>query len=192
VLFLYPTFVMLLAAAIFKRPITRRDVVALVLAYVGIVFVFVNDLTTQPGNVVLGSAWVMLSALLYAAYLLGSGRLVQRVGSLRFACRAGLVSCIGVLAHFAVVSDVGTLFTQPAAVYWLTLLMAAVSTVLPIALTAEGIRRIGASSASVIGSLGPIATIFLGFVFLDEAITAIQLFGSALVLAGVLAATLKR
>ena len=56
VLFLYPTFVMLLAALIFKRPITRRDVAALVLSYIGIVFVFINDLRTQPGNVVLGSA----------------------------------------------------------------------------------------------------------------------------------------
>jgi drug/metabolite transporter (DMT)-like permease len=192
VLFLYPTFVMLLAAIVFKRPITRRDVAALVLSYVGIVFVFINDLRTQPGNVVLGSAWVMLSALLYASYLLGSGRLVQRVGSLRFACHAGLVSCVGVLVHFVIVSDPRTLFAQPAPVYGLALTMAAVSTVLPIAMTAEGIRRIGASRASVIGSVGPIATIFLGFVFLGEPITLVQLFGAALVMAGVLAATLKR
>jgi drug/metabolite transporter (DMT)-like permease len=192
VLFLYPTFVMLLSAAIFKRPITRRDVAALALSYVGIVFVFVNDLKTQPGNVVLGSAWVMLSALLYASYLLGSGRLVQRVGSLRFACHAGLVSCIGVLAHFAIASDARALFSQPAPVYWLALVMAVVSTVLPIAMTAEGIRRIGASRASVIGSVGPIATIFLGLVFLGEPITLIQLFGAALVMGGVLAATLRR
>jgi drug/metabolite transporter (DMT)-like permease len=44
----------------------------------------------------------------------------------------------------------------------------------------------------VIGSVGPIATIFLGFAFLDEPITLVQLFGAALVMAGVLAATLKR
>jgi drug/metabolite transporter (DMT)-like permease len=192
VLFLYPTFVMLLAAVIFKRRITRRDLAALALSYVGIVFVFVNDLTTQPGNVVLGSAWVMLSALLYASYLLGSGPIIHRVGSLRFACQAGLVSCIGVLAHFAIVSDAHTLFTQPTPVYGLALVMAIASTVLPIALTSEGIRRIGASRASVVSSVGPIATIFLGFIFLDEAITAIQLLGAALVMAGVLAATLKR
>ena len=192
VLFLYPTFVMLLAAVFFKRRITARDVAALALSYVGIVFVFLNDLATQPGNVVAGSAWVMLSALFYAAYLLGSGPLVQRVGSLRFASNAGLVSCVGVLIHFFIVSDARTLFGQPAPVYWLAFLMAAVSTVMPIALTSEGIRRIGASHASVIGSVGPIATIFLGFVFLDEAITAVQLLGAALVLAGVLTATLQR
>jgi drug/metabolite transporter (DMT)-like permease len=191
VLFLYPTFVLLLAAAIFRRPITRRDVAALALSYVGIVFVFINDLRTQPGNVVLGSFWVMLSALCYAGYLLGSGRLVQRVGSLRFACYAGMVSCVGVLAHFFVVSDARLLVSQPAPVYWLGFLMAALSTVLPIVLTSEGVRRIGASQASVIGSLGPVSTIFLGSVFLGEAITAVQLSGAALVVSGVLAMTLK-
>jgi drug/metabolite transporter (DMT)-like permease len=192
VLFLYPTFVMLLAAAFFKRPISRRDVAALVISYVGIVFVFLNDLATQTGNVVLGSAWVVLSALCYAIYLLGSGRLVQRVGSLRFACYAGLVSCVGVLAHFFVVADWQTLVSQPTPVYWLAVLMAAASTVMPIILTSEGIRRIGASQASVIGSVGPVATIVLGLIFLGEPITAIQLVGAALVLAGVLITTAQR
>jgi drug/metabolite transporter (DMT)-like permease len=63
---------------------------------------------------------------------------------------------------------------------------------LPIVLTSEGIRRIGASHASILGSVGPIATIFLGFAFLSEPITLIQITGCALVLAGVLAITLQR
>ena len=190
VLFLYPTFVMLMSAVLYHRRITRRDVAAVVLSYVGIGFVFAHDLTTQQGNVWLGSFWVLLSALFYAAYLLGSGRLVGRVGSMRFACYAGLVSCVAVVVHFAVTRPVGMLLSQPAPVYGLSFLMAAVSTVLPIVLTSEGIRRIGSSHASVIGSVGPVATIFLGAIFLGEAITAVQLTGAALVLAGVLAITL--
>ena len=71
-------------------------------------------------------------------------------------------------------------------------LMAAVSTVLPIVFTSEGIRRIGASHASIIGAVGPIATIFLGAIFLGEQVTAIQLLGALLVLAGVLAVSLQR
>ena len=46
--------------------------------------------------------------------------------------------------------------------------------------------------AAMIGAVGPVATIFLGYWFLDEAITAIQLAGAALVLAGVLAITLQK
>lgn len=191
-LFIHPTFVLLLSAMIFKRPITSRDVVAVVLSYLGIAVVFGHDMATQPGNVLLGSFWVLLSALFYAGYLMGSGRIVGRVGSIRFSCYAGLVSCIAVVAHFAVVRDVRVIFAQPMPVYNLSLLMAAVSTVLPIVLTSEGIRRIGASHASIVASIGPIATIFLGAMFLDEPITALQLLGAALVLAGILAISLQK
>jgi drug/metabolite transporter (DMT)-like permease len=154
--------------------------------------VFGNDLATQPGNVALGSFWVLLSALFYAAYLIGSGRLVGRVGSLRFACYGGLVSSVAVVTHFLVTRDAALIVSQPAPVYWLSLVMAVFSTVLPIILTSEGIRRIGASHASIIASVGPIATIVLGAIFLDEAITAIQLLGAGFVLAGVLAISLQR
>ena len=192
-LFIHPTFVLLISAAIFRRRITHGDVVAVLLSYLGIGLVFGNDVLTQSGNVVLGSFWVLLSALFYAIYLIGSGRLVHRVGSLRFASYAGLASCAAVLLHYAAASsDRGLILAQPPAVYWLALLMAAVSTVLPIVLTTEGIRRIGASDASIIASVGPIATIFLGFAFLGEPITAIQLGGCALVMAGVLAISLEK
>jgi drug/metabolite transporter (DMT)-like permease len=84
------------------------------------------------------------------------------------------------------------LVSQPAPVYWLSILMATVSTVLPIVLTSEGIRRIGASHASIIGAVGPVSTILLGAVFLGEPITAVQVSGAALVLAGVLAISLQK
>ena len=193
ILFVHPTFVLLFSALLFHRRITRRDVVAVVLSYVGIGLVFGNDVLTQPGNVVLGSLWVLMSALFYAAYLIGSGRVVGRVGSLRFASYAGLVSCLGVVIHYLVVTpNLRLIVEQPAPVYWLALLMAVVSTVLPIVLTSEGIRRVGASHASILGSVGPIATIFLGFAFLGEPITAVQIGGCALVMAGILAMTLQR
>jgi drug/metabolite transporter (DMT)-like permease len=191
-LYIHPTFVVLLAAALFGRPITGRDVLAIGLSYIGIALAFGHDLATQPGNVALGAFWVLLSALFYAFYLLGSGRLVGRVGSLRFASHAGLASCVGVIAHYLVTHEIATVLAQPAEVYWLSLLMAVVSTVLPIVLMSEGIRRIGPSHASIIGSVGPIATIFLGLIFLDEQITAVQLLGAGLVMAGVLAISLQR
>lgn len=192
ILFLNPTLVLLLSAWFFKRRITRRDVVAIVLCYLGILLVFGNDLATQPGNVALGSLLVLISAVLYAFYLLGSGSLVGRLGSVRFASFAGLVSSVAVVIHYLVTQKFAVIVSQPAEVYWLSLLMAAASTVLPIVLMSEGIRRMGASHASMIGSVGPIATIFLGFIFLGEAITAVQLAGASLVMAGVLTIGLQK
>jgi drug/metabolite transporter (DMT)-like permease len=191
-LFLYPTFVLLLAAMIYKRRVTRRDLVALALSYGGIVLVFANDFSLQGSNVALGAFWVLLSALFYAGYLLGSGRYVEKLGSMRFACYAALVSCAGVVLHFLLFNQAALLWTQPAPVYGLALTMALVSTVIPIILTSEGIRRIGSSHAAMIGAVGPVATIAFGNWFLDEPITAIQLAGAALVLAGVLIISLQK
>ena len=192
VLFLYPTFVLLLAAFLFKRRVTRRDVMALALSYGGIVLVFANDLSLQGSNVALGAFWVLLSALFYAGYLLGSGQYVERLGSLRFACYAALVSCVGVVAHFLATRQAALLWSQPREVYGHALLMAVLSTVIPIILMSEGIRRIGSSHAAMIGAVGPVATILFGFWFLDEAITAVQLAGALLVLSGVLAISLQK
>jgi drug/metabolite transporter (DMT)-like permease len=191
-LFVHPTFVVLFSAMLFGRRITHVDVVAIVLSYLGIFVVFWNDLSTQPGNVALGSFWVLLSALFYAAYLIGSGRLVGRVGSLRFGCYAGLISSVAVVTHFLITRDAALIVSQPAPVYWLSLAMAVFSTVLPIVMTMEGIRRIGASHASIVGSVGPLATIFLGAIFLGEHVTWVQIVGAGLVLAGILAISLQK
>jgi drug/metabolite transporter (DMT)-like permease len=68
----------------------------------------------------------------------------------------------------------------------LALAMAIFSTVLPTWMIAESIRRIGANTASLIGSLGPVFTIGLGALMLGEAVNLLQLVGVALVLAGVM------
>jgi drug/metabolite transporter (DMT)-like permease len=114
------------------------------------------------------------------------------MGATLFAALASLVSCVAVLAHYAVASDIGRIFSLPMPVYGLALVMAVVSTVLPVVLMSEGIRRVGSSHASMIATVGPVATIFMGATFLSEPVTAIQLVGAALVVAGVLAITLAK
>lgn len=192
VLFLYPTFVVMFSVTFLGQRIRRLEIAGLLASYGGIALVFINDLNMQQSNVVLGTCWVLLSALCYAGYLIGSGRLVQRVGSMRFAALSSLVACLGVGLHFALTRAPELLIAQPLPVHGLSLLMAVFSTVLPIMLTTEGIRLLGSSKAAIIGTLGPVVTISLGYVFLDESITTIQILGATLVLAGVLAVGLTR
>jgi len=77
------------------------------------------------------------------------------------------------------------LLNLPTNVYWLALIMAIFSTVLPAFFMNAGIRRIGAGSASIISSTGPIGTLALAFLLLGETLTPAQLAGTALVLIGV-------
>ena len=79
----------------------------------------------------------------------------------------------------------------PWQVYGLAVLIAVVSTVIPIFMTAEALKRIGANDVAMIGALGPVSAIFLGYVGLDETLTLVQAAGAVLVLAGVLLVSLK-
>jgi len=192
VLFLYPTLVVLLSAVLRGRPITRRAVLALLLSYAGIAFVFVHDLRLGGDTAALwtGGALVFASAFAYALYLVDAGDVIARMGSLRFIAWAMLVSSTFVLTQFVLTREL-SLLRVPAQIYGLSLAMAVFSTVLPTWLIAEAIHRLGANTSSLIGSLGPVFTIGLGALILGEAVHGVQLFGAALVLLGVALVTLQ-
>lgn len=191
ILFLAPTFVLLLSALLLKKPISGRQWIALVLSYIGVVFVFVQDLSFGGGNVPLGSAFVLGSALSYALYLIGSGELLKRIGATRLVAYAMTVSCVVSIAHFfAVYSWAG--LQQHAAVIHLSLLHAVLHTVLPTFMIMWSVARIGAPMASQLGLLGPVSLLFLAAWLLDEPITVLQLVGTGITLTGALVLTLRQ
>jgi drug/metabolite transporter (DMT)-like permease len=192
ILFLNPTLVVLISALAVGYRIVGRDVFALAISYAGIALVFVHDLHINPDGVLLGGGLVLLSAILYAGYLVGAGQMIKRVGAVRFAAYASMISTIAISLHFLITKNVSVLAAQSVRVWTLTGWMAIVSTVLPVVMMAEGMRRVGSSNAAMMSSIGPISTIFLGYVFLGEPVTTIQLIGAALVTAGVLAISLKK
>jgi drug/metabolite transporter (DMT)-like permease len=73
----------------------------------------------------------------------------------------------------------------------LVAVLAVFSTVLPLWLMAEGLKRIGANQVSLTGCIGPVATMAFAWMFLGESVSAEQLAGAMLVLAGVLIISLK-
>jgi drug/metabolite transporter (DMT)-like permease len=191
ILFLNPTIVVLLSAAFLGYRIGRRDVAALALSYAGIALVFVHDLVVNSNSVLFGSALVLISALLYAGYLVGAGQMVKRIGAVRFGAYASVVSTVAIMIHFLIAHKVSAL-EQPKQIWTLAAWMAIVSTVLPVLMMAEGMRRIGSSNAAMMSSIGPAATILLGYIFLNEPITWLQISGAGLVMVGVLMIGLKK
>ncbi len=184
ILLLYPTLVVLMSALFLKRAISTKEALSLVVSYIGIVIVFYEELSLAGSHVMLGSAFILASATAFAIYLMGSGEMVKRIGATRFTAYAMSIACLATLVHFGSGFD-NTITQLPSAVYGLALLMAIFSTVIPTFLMNMGIKHIGASPASIISALGPIMTIFLAFLILDEQLTKIQTFGAALVMVGV-------
>lgn len=183
ILFIYPTLVVVLGALVFRTAITRRTALALALTYAGVALAVKTETAGSSGRELwLGVALIFGCALSYACYLLGSGRLIPRVGALRFTALAMIVSTVAMGAHFLVVG--GSLFGHSPLVYRDGLLLALVCTVLPVFLLAEGIRRIGAGPAAIIGAVGPVSTLALAHVVLGEPLHWVQGVGTLLVLVG--------
>lgn len=184
ILFLTPTFVLLITSLFLKRHISRVEWLALAASYCGIVLVFVHDLHGGAGNPVVGSLFVLGSAVSYALYLLYCGELVKRIGTLRLVSYAMCVSSVACIAQFFALRPAAMLF-QPTPVYWLSLVNGIFCTIFPVFMTMFAVQRIGAATASQAGMVGPVSTLFLGALILGEPITAVQLAGTAMVLTGI-------
>jgi drug/metabolite transporter (DMT)-like permease len=189
-LFLYPTITVVLSALFLKKPIRPRDVVALVVTYSGVALVMWHAADVEQRSLVLGAALIFTAAVLYAAYLVAGSQVVARVGSFRFTAYATSVAAICCSVQFMLLRPLSAL-DLPLQVYWITLAMALFCTVIPIFITAEALKRIGANHVAMIGALGPVTTVTFGWIGLDEQMTAMQLVGGALVLAGVVLVTLR-
>ena len=183
ILFLTPTFVLLLSVFIFKKRISRFEWGALAVSYMGTVFVFLHDVRSGGSNVWVGGAFVLGSAVSYALYLIFSGELLQRVGTLRLVAYAMCTSSVACIGQFFLLRPVSMLL-QPLPVYGLSLVNALFCTVLPVFMTMIAVSRIGAGTTSLAGMVGPVSTLFLAAIILDEPVTGIQLTGTVLVLSG--------
>lgn len=191
ILFLTPTFVLIITALFLKRRISRPEWAALALSYCGIVLVFAHDLRGGAGSIATGSLLVLGAAVSYAIYLLGTGEMVRRIGSLRLVAYAMCVSSAACLLQFFILRPIGML-VQPLPVYGLSLVNGVFCTIFPVFMTMVAVQRIGAASASQAGMIGPVSTLFLGWALLGEPITAVQLGGTGLVLAGIYMLSLKK
>ena len=190
ILFTYPTLTVLIGVLFLGKGMSRREVGALILSYVGIGLAFVHDLQVAGDTdaVILGGALVFGSSLSYAFYLAGSAPAIKRLGAMRFSALAAIVSTGAALLHQAV-SQPFSAYLQPLPGHVYALGMALLSTVMPVFAQSAAIARIGPSRAVLIGTIGPILTIFLSWLVLDESISMSQMVGTALVMAGVLLVT---
>ena len=87
--------------------------------------------------------------------------------------------------QFLLMRPLSNLVMQPWQVHALCAAMAVFSTVLPIWLVSEAIRRLGAGPTAILGSLGPVLTMLLAWGILGEHLGVQQLLGGALVIIGV-------
>jgi drug/metabolite transporter (DMT)-like permease len=184
ILYLNPTLVMLLGWAVYKKPIHPIRLLAMAISYSGVLLVFSHELSLTGADVALGSSLVFGSAVSYAVYLLYSGQLVQRIGSLRLVGWATSVACVCCIAQFVVLRPLSAA-DVPVEVLWLGVLNAVACTVAPVLMVMMAVERIGAALTAQTGMIGPMSTIALGVLLLDEPLNLWIGMGTLLVVSGV-------
>jgi drug/metabolite transporter (DMT)-like permease len=186
ILFLYPTFSILISAYAFKETISRLQKIALFLTYAGIVLAYIGELTFNvhsPGFF-LGSLFIFICAITFAIYIVGSGRMIPKVGATKFTAYVMLASTCGVFLHFIIAGNYSVL-NQSSDLIWYGLLLGIIATVIPSFLISIGMKKIGSNNVAIISSIGPVSTILQAHFILGEHIFAAQIIGTLLVVSGV-------
>ena len=193
ILFLYPTFTVLINAFVYKQKIKGIQQIALALTYAGIALAYYGELhvdTSNP-NFLWGSFLIFLCSITYSIYIVGSGRLIPVIGPAKFTAYAMLSATAGIFIHFLVKGDYHTLYSGTG-LWGYGVLLAILATVIPSLLISNGMKRIGSNNVAIISGIGPVSTIIQAHFILGEPIFFEQIVGTLLVVVGVLLIGWKR
>ncbi len=184
-LFAYPIFVVIITTLITRQSPSARVLLALLLTTLGVVLVTGALNARLSASQWSGMAWILFCSMSIAIYTLISGELTQKLGSGLFTLTAMTAAAVGMAVHYQIFAGWDNVDLSVAA-WWTLAALVVFSTVLPLFLMAEGVRRVGASQAALISTLGPPATAIMAQELTGEILNPAQWLGIALVLIGVM------
>ena len=185
-LYTYPLMTTILGWLFLKDVITKRIILALFVSYAGIMLLYFHEASLEGADVTLGVLLVLGSALSFSCYIVFSKSYIGKLGSRLFTSIAMLASATYAFIHFAATGhSISDLFAISNMAWVYVLLLAIVSTLIPSFMVSEAIARIGPAKASIVGTAGPVFTIILAVLLLDEPFGWYHLGGMLLVMGGV-------
>lgn len=192
ILFLYPSFVVLINAFFLKERIRSVHIWAILISYAGMVIAYFGELQIDTGNpnFYWGSFLILLCSVTFAIYIAGSGYVIPKIGASKFTAYSLLCSTAGVFLHYLVRGDYEPL-RHGMDLWWYGMLLAIVATVIPTFLLSIALKKIGANNVAIISSIGPVSTILQAHIVLGEPIFTGQIIGTALIIIGVLLLSLN-
>lgn len=180
IFFTYPAMVILLNYFLYKQTIPSIYYYAIAIIMAGMpLFIDLQDMRFD----VYGIFFSILSAVLYAAYLVSSKRVTQLSANV-----STLMVCLGCTMTCLILSLFNHSFTVPSSLpIWLNLLgIGILSTAVPIALLLFSLNYISAEKASILSVLEPVFVLIFGITLLGEPMKLQYAVGSTIVLAGAL------
>ena len=99
---MYPTLAVLINYWIFKVPIVKRQWWAILVTYIGIGLAYWSEIKQFQNSelFIYGSVMVLLCGITYAMYLVGTGKLIPKMGATQYTSVAMLAATIGIFTHY--------------------------------------------------------------------------------------------
>jgi drug/metabolite transporter (DMT)-like permease len=189
ILYTYPAFVVLLSTWLFRKPVSLSICVCIAVIYGGLLLVFYADVRMQPtaslAAVGQGSLYVLISAMTFAGYVIGSEHAMRTFSSSLFTAVAMVAAGCAMAVHYVLFNSPAHLLQLSCSVYGWCAVTAIVFTVLPSFMMSAGVRNIGSAKAGALGMVGPVATVLIAASILGETISALQIVGLIVVVSGV-------
>ncbi len=181
-LYTAPSFVVVLSAILWKEPVTKKKLLALLLTIVGcacVCGVFSGELTVTAAGILVGLGAGFFYALysIFGRYALAHyDSMTVTVWTFLFAGPASLLMLRP--------KEMAVTFSEPK-MWLMAVCLVVFSTVLPYIFYTKGLSRVESGKASIMASLEPVVAALTGVVMFGEPMTAMTAVGIVLVLSGV-------
>ena len=182
-IFLYtaPSFVVIMAAILWKEPVTKKKVAALVLTLVGcarVCGIFAGELTVTAAGILFGLG----AGFFYALYSIFSRYALKHYSALK--CTLWMFIFAGIASVFLIRPTELAVLLNPREGL-LALILVAASTVSPFLLYTMGLAHVESGKASIIASFEPVVAALAGVLIFGESMGVSTVAGILCILAGV-------
>ncbi|NOI59537.1 DMT family transporter [Vibrio coralliilyticus] len=178
-IFLFPTFVVLISWALYRQVPSRRVIVTTLLGYIGISLIFVHDFNILGSSVLFGSGLAIMSALVFAFYLVWSKPLISRMGSSLFTSIGMGSAGVAIVIHLLL--SQAEIYSWSSELITIGVTLGIFCTVVPSYLIAAAMARLTPTQLSLTSNIGPAITAISAVLVLGEAFTAWHAMGMTLV-----------
>ena len=182
-LYTAPTFVVIMSAILWKEPVTKQKLLALVIAFLGCAAVsgiFSGGLSVTPTGFLLGLG----SGFFYAMYSIFGRYALAHYQPLTVTYYTFVFAGFGALFVTRPLQAVSTVFSDGRLIL-LAIGLVAISTVIPFIFYTRGLAQVESGKASILASVEPVVAALAGVIAFGEPMTAAVAAGLGCILASV-------
>ena len=187
ILFIYPIFVAIIMALLFKEKNSIITILSIIFAFLGVVLLYESD-GANVSN--FGIFLVIISSLCYAIYIVIINQYLK-LSALKVTFYSMLFCTITILIHSFFDSSLNIMPLVNFNMWFYTVFLALVPTIISLLFLIKAIQIIGSTSASILGALEPLTAVLIGVYVFNEKITFWLVIGIVFILFGVLLIVLK-